>query len=212
MERFNVSPKIIDYGIINSYEYSIETFLFGDNKDKIEVKWFKKLFTKLLLIHSVKRKTCGYINNPAKKNWKDFVKDELILKYSQKTLSKYAESKKIIEYLLENIPNCDDYFLLQGDLNENNILFTNDDCFLFDFEGSLYGDKEYDIGYMHYRLEFSDNDLNKIITITKYNLWKIMYYAVLVGIRKVGLSPNELLKERIEKLKRIFEKLQNLKK
>ncbi|MCA9486616.1 hypothetical protein H6501_04105 [Candidatus Woesearchaeota archaeon] len=83
-------------------------------------------------------------------------------------------------------------------------------CFFFDFEEAVYGEREYDIGYLHYRLEFSEEDLKYVVLFTDYDLWKILYYAVLVGIRKVANSPEDELRKRIEKLGRMYENLEKL--
>ncbi len=154
LEELNISPKLIVLDKIDTFEYSIETYLFGKNiKDNsIDIS---KLADLILKFHTIKSSKSGFLNS-LNKDYSEFCKNEFILKYSTKFKEKVKNGDEIINYLLENISKEPKFTLLHGDLNPDNILLNDNRYNLFDFEGSIYGEKEYDIGYLHFRVNFTE--------------------------------------------------------
>jgi hypothetical protein len=76
---------------------------------------------------------------------------------------------------------------------------------LFDFEEAFYGEKEYDLGYFLFKIGINKEYLD--IIKEKYDIRKVLYYALCVGVRKIALSKDFELKNRIEKLNEIYKRL-----
>ena len=203
--ELNISPKLIVLDKIDTFEYSIETYLFGETVKDNSID-ISKLAEVILKLHTIKSSKCGYLNS-LNTNYSEFCKNELILKYSNKFKEKVKNGEEIINYLLENISKELKFTLLHGDLNPDNNILNDNKYNLFDFEGCIYGEKEYDIGYLHFRVNFTDGELNEFMRLTKYNKNKILYYALCVGMRKVALAKENELKERTAKLIEIYEKI-----
>jgi len=207
LKKTSIAPKPITNGIIEEHNYSIETFLDGEIKSKLNSSKIIRVVKNLIQLHSIKNKKCGYLNPPFE-DWKSFVESKLILRESEKFKERCPNADKYLTYALKHIPSAKDFSLLHGDLNEGNILNTKDDCFLFDFEGAIHGEKEYDISYLHFRLDFSEELVNIISKEFNYDSYKIYYYNLCIMIRKIALSPKNELKKRIEIIQRTYEKLQ----
>jgi thiamine kinase-like enzyme len=207
LKKTNIVPKPIANGIIEKNNYSIETFLDGEIKSKLNSTQIIRVIKNLTQLHSIKNKKCGYLNLPFG-DWNSFVESSLILRYSKEFDKLSFNASKYIEYALKNIPSVNNFVLLHGDLNVGNILNTKNDCFLFDFEGAFYAEKEYDISYLHYSLDLSEEIIDKISKEYGYDKYKIYYYTLCILIRKIALSPKNELKQRIMKIEKTYEKLQ----
>lgn len=207
LKNTNIAPKPIAVGTIKDYNYSIETFLLGKIKSKLSSNELTLIIKKVSQLHSIKNKKCGYLNSLTN-DWQSYTKSELILKHSKKFEELCSNATQYITYALNNIPSSNDFSFLHGDLNEGNILNIKNDCFLFDFEGAFYGEKEYDLSYLDFRLDFSEEIINKFTKEYGYDRYKFYYYELCIMIRKIALSPKNELKKRIKKIKKIYEKLQ----
>lgn len=207
LKNTNIAPKPIAVGTIKDYNYSIETFLLGEIKSKLSLTELNCVIKKISKLHSIKNKKCGYLNSLTN-DWQSYTKSELILKHSKKFKELCPNATQYINYVLNNVPSSSDFSFLHGDLNEGNILNVKNDCFLFDFEGAFYGEKEYDLSYLDFRLNFSEEIINKFTKEYGYDKYKFYYYELCIMIRKIALSHKNKLKERIKKIERIYEKLQ----
>lgn len=203
LENTNVGPKPVAIGQIKEHSYSIETFLSGKHYPKLTTKHILLLIKKLSKIHSITNNKSGYLNS-LNSNYKLFIENEMILGYVDKFKSRCPNAQKYLDFALQNIPNNDKISLLHGDLNENNILFTKDEAFLFDFEGCIYAKKEIDIANLNFRLEFSEKEIDLIVKQGSYNKEKILYYSICILIKKIANSPKEEIRSRVKKIERIY--------
>jgi len=206
LENKNVAPKIITNGRIKNYEYSIETFLSGIIKSKLNQNDLIKLIEKITHVHSIKSSKCGFLNTLGK-SWNTFFKKQMILVFEKDFKKNCSDSSKYLDYVLQNIPKVKNFSMLHGDLNENNVLFIKNEAFLFDFEGCYYGDREYDIANLNFRIDLTSEDLNLFVR-KGYSGKKILYYTICVLIRKIAKSPHDMLEYKINKLERTYEELQ----
>lgn len=197
--KLNISPKPI---LLNE-NYSIETFLEGKQINRFKEDQIRQLIKTLNILHKEKLNKCGYLNSHFK-DWKSYVKNHLILNFEKKFIKKYPQGNNILLYALRNIPECNDFVFLHGDLNEGNILFEKNKAFLFDFESCFYGEKEYDIGYLNFRMNFNEDELK---LFKGYDKNKILYYCLIILIRKVALANEKQFPKRVKLLEKIFVKL-----
>lgn len=207
LEKTGIVPKPILLKKVGDYYFSLEEFLdgekvdFRENKDK---KLILNLVKSLKIIHKIKNKNCGYSSTAKSKNWKNFLRKEFIVSYKNKFLRRLPD-KSYLNIALENMPNTNKFVLLHGDFSFTNSLFYKEEVFLFDFEESMFGEKEFDLGLIYYMELFENKFLDELVNSSGYNREKIIYYAFLIGIRKVANSPKQKLDERIKKIKKLKE-------
>jgi len=200
LKREKNIPKLISFGKLNEYFYSIETFLSGKKREQ-NVKNLKKLITSFRNIHSYKSKKCGWLSSP-QKDWKRYFLKNHVNNYIKRLEKRVKNYQDYINLANNNFPDEKGKLsLLHGDFSFTNSLFDNKKVNFFDFEDSFYGEKEYDLAMIYFMEFLPDKDFVNNFFIKDYDKDKILFYALCIGIRKVALARNK--KHALSRLKRL---------
>ena len=78
--------------------------------------------------------------------------------------------------------------------------------YLIDFENGMFGEPEYGLASTYYSKPLSPAVLD-LFEAAGYNKWKVLFYAVCRGIRKVFLAGDNVLAYRINRLEQMYQEL-----
>ena len=207
LKKENNIPDLIEFGKFKGCFYSIESFLSG-RKQKESIVGLKKMLNSIRKINAHKSNKCGWLSTP-QTNWRRYFLNNCVNNYRERLSKKIKDYDKYLNYANENIPDEKVFHLLHGDFSFTNCLFNKSKVGFFDFEGSFYGPKEYDLSMIYFMELLPKIDLIDYLRFKKYNFKNVLYYALCIGIRKVALSKNKRhAKRRLEKLEKIYSHIQ----
>lgn len=208
LKRKTETPIPITFDKLGNIFYSLEYFINGrkHKSNKKEIDLLVKTLRKG--IHSHKSKKCGYLSN-LQDNWKKYFLKMHVVNYQERFLSRVKDGDKYFNYILSNFPDRPKYFsLLHGDFSFTNSLFYKNKIHFFDFEDSFFGEKEYDLAMLYYMEFLPEKEIIDSLDILDYDKYKILFYALCIGIRKVALARGrKYIKRRIKKLEIVYQHL-----
>ena len=211
LDGLDIAPQPIACSKLDDLYYSIEMFLSG----KILLPRERKPPSRELLcimvntltrMHAIKSGKCGQLARLPYSSWREFIYEGSIKHWESRFLERVPD-RKYIRCVLERIPDTTAFSLLHGDFSFENTLFSSDKVHFIDFEGCIFGDKEYDLGYIYFTKFLPEEFLDIMIAEIGYDKQKALLYAVYVGIRKVFFGYEEGLGRRIQRLEQVYQEL-----
>lgn len=217
IKKDGIVPGVINYfdknnSIIPRHEILILEYISGKNLSfrNNKVNFYKKIFHTYNIIHSIKIKNFGWLDNNfvgRDKKWINFLLKVENIDACRKLIVNYGIN---INYVFSELSKfqfkLDGARLLYGDYNYHNFIITNDEkLYSLDFQNCFAGDPVYDIGivvaknniakkYLKYFDNFSEDKMRLIYLYALRHLLSVLsFYIINANQQKVIFATKRFL-------------------
>lgn len=193
LQGLEIAPKLIDAGDTDEIYFSLEEHLPGTRGEEAPLteELLHALLEKLSVLHSVQNSAGLTLN------WREALFERYRARFAH-------VPEKYVSLLEERIGTPARETLLHGMLEMNNVILLGSTPHLVDFEDSLWGEPEFDLGALYYKEFFPEKLLSKLCSLFNYDEEKALLYALYFGVKTVGKEKSPYKEE---KVKRIFTRL-----